>query len=128
MDIMVDVKNVRKQFTDDAGTLDVLKGATFSITRGEMVALVGISGAGKTTLLQILGGLDKATEGSVAVGGKVIDKLSARELAYFRNRQIGFVYQFHHLLPEFTAVENVIVPGLINGMGKKECLSRASEL
>ncbi len=128
MDIMVDVKNVRKQFTDDAGTLDVLKGATFSITRGEMVALVGISGAGKTTLLQILGGLDKATEGSVAVGGKVIDKLSARELAYFRNRQIGFVYQFHHLLPDFTAVENVIIPGLINGMGKKECLSRASEL
>ncbi|MFP4164427.1 MAG: ABC transporter ATP-binding protein [Chitinispirillaceae bacterium] len=125
---MVDVKNVRKQFRDDAGVLDVLKDITFQITRGEMVALVGISGAGKTTLLQILGGLDKATKGSVAVEGRGIDSLSPRELAYFRNRQIGFVYQFHHLLPDFTAVENVIIPGLISGKSRKECIRRASDL
>ncbi len=128
MEIMVDVKNLRKQFTDDSGAFDVIKNATFSIRKGEMVALVGISGAGKTTLLQILGGLDKANEGSVTVGGRVIDKLSARELAEYRNNQIGFVFQFHHLLPDFTALENVIIPGLIKGKSRIECLTRASDL
>jgi lipoprotein-releasing system ATP-binding protein len=127
-DIMVEVKNLRKQFTDDAGVFDVLKDSSFTLNRGEMVALVGISGAGKTTLLQILGGLDRPTEGSVTVGGKFLDKMSPRELSMFRNSQIGFVFQFHHLLPDFTALENAILPGLISGKSRKECLDRANEL
>jgi len=125
---MVDVKNLSKRFTDDAGSFDVLKDATFSVEAGEMVALVGISGAGKTTLLQILGGLDKCDGGSVCVGGKNLDKLGANELALYRNRHIGFVFQFHHLLPDFTAIENVLIPGLIMGKSKAECVKRASEL
>jgi len=128
MELMVDVKNIRKQFKDDAGAFDVLKDASFSVKAGEMVALVGTSGAGKTTLLQILGGLDKADGGSVSVGGKDLDKLGASDLALFRNRNIGFVFQFHHLLPDFTAVENVLIPGLIAGKGKAECMKRAAEL
>ena len=125
---MVDVKNLRKQFTDDAGVFDVLKDATFSVRAGEMVALVGTSGAGKTTLLQILGGLDRYDGGSVSVGGRSLDKLGGSELACFRSRSIGFVFQFHHLLPDFTAVENVLIPGLIVGKGKAECMKRAAEL
>jgi lipoprotein-releasing system ATP-binding protein len=128
MNIMVDAKNVRKQFKDDAGAFDVLKDATFSVAAGEMVALVGASGAGKTTLLQILGGLDICDGGTVAVGGKNLDRLSAQELARYRNKHIGFVFQFHHLLPDFTAIENVLIPGLISGKSKKECMPRASEL
>ncbi|MDG5815750.1 ABC transporter ATP-binding protein [Chitinispirillales bacterium ANBcel5] len=127
-EVMVKVTNVRKKFSDDAGEFDVLKNVSFSIKRGEMVSLVGISGAGKTTLLQILGGLDRATEGTVCVGGKVLGELSGKELALFRNRQIGFVFQFHHLLPDFTAAENLFIPGLISGNGKKECMKRADEL
>jgi lipoprotein-releasing system ATP-binding protein len=128
MELMVEAKNVRKRFKDDAGTFDVLKDATFSVEAGEMVALVGASGAGKTTLLQILGGLDKCDGGTVAVGGKNLDKLGANELAQYRNRQIGFVFQFHHLLPDFTAVENVLIPGLISGKSRQECMPRASDL
>jgi len=128
MELMVEAKNVRKQFKDDAGTFDVLKDASFSVEAGEMVALVGTSGAGKTTLLQILGGLDKCDGGTIAVGGKDLDKLGASELARYRNRRIGFVFQFHHLLPDFTAIENVLIPGLISGKGKRECVARASDL
>jgi len=128
MELMVDVKNLRKRFGDDNTGFDVLTDVSFSVQTGEMVALVGISGSGKTTLLQIIGGLDKCNAGTVCVGGKAIDKLSAVELAEFRNRRIGFVFQFHHLLPDFTAVENVFIPGLIHGKSKKECMKRASEL
>jgi len=128
MELMVEAKNVRKQFKDDAGTFDVLKDASFSVEAGEMVALVGTSGAGKTTLLQILGGLDKCDGGTIAVGGKNLDELAANELAQYRNRRIGFVFQFHHLLPDFTAIENVLIPGLISGKGKQECIKRASDL
>jgi lipoprotein-releasing system ATP-binding protein len=119
---------VKKTFTDEAGDFNVLKGVTFSITEGETVALIGVSGAGKTTLLQILGGLDKATEGTVEVGGRDINKLSATGLSHFRSQFIGFVFQFHHLLPDFTAVENVCIPGMIRGKAKKECVPRAREL
>jgi len=126
--LMVDVKGLCKRFKDDAGVFDVLKDAAFSVRAGEMVALVGTSGAGKTTLLQILGGLDSYDGGSVSVGGKNLDKLNGSELAYFRNRSIGFVFQFHHLLPDFTAVENVLIPGLIMGKGKAESMKRAAEL
>ena len=125
---MVDVKNLRKQFTDDTGAFDVLKDVTFSVRAGEMVALVGTSGSGKTTLLQILGGLDKHDGGEIIVGGRELAKLNAAELALFRNRHIGFVFQFHHLLPDFTAVENVLMPGLIAGKSKAECMTRATEL
>jgi lipoprotein-releasing system ATP-binding protein len=125
---MVDVRGLCKRFGDDTGGFDVLKDATFSIKAGEMVALVGTSGAGKTTLLQILGGLDKCDSGTVCVGGRDLAKLNASELAAFRNRSIGFVFQFHHLLPDFTALENVLIPGLIAGREKAECMERALEL
>ncbi|KMQ52139.1 Lipoprotein releasing system ATP-binding protein LolD [Chitinispirillum alkaliphilum] len=127
-EVMVNIRNLRKQFRDDSGVLDVLKGISLTIQRGEMVALVGVSGSGKTTLLQIVGGLDKATEGWVEVGGEELGTFSPRQLALFRNQKIGFVFQFHHLMPDFTALENVFIPGLINGKSKKECSIRAGEL
>jgi len=126
--MMVRVEKLTKTFRDDAGPLDVLRGASFAIARGEMIALVGVSGAGKTTLLQILGGLDSCTSGTVEIDGKDLTKMSLRELAFFRRRYIGFVFQFHHLLPDFTAVENVCIPGMIAGRRKKDCMDRACGL
>ena len=125
---MVEVKGVRKTFVDDSGEFEVLKDTTLTIGKGEMVALIGTSGAGKTTLLQILGGLDRATSGTVVINGKDLSKMSKQELAIFRNTQIGFVFQFHHLLPDFTAIENIIIPGLINGKNRPECLKKAKGL
>jgi lipoprotein-releasing system ATP-binding protein len=125
---MVTVKSLTKTFVDDGGAFDVIKDASFSINKGEMVSLIGVSGAGKTTLLQILGGLDNATSGIIEIGGKAISGMPRAELAMFRNKQIGFVFQFHHLLPDFTAIENVILPGLISGKSKEECLPRGREL
>jgi lipoprotein-releasing system ATP-binding protein len=125
---MVDVSNLTKTFVDEAGAFDVIRDASFTIEKGEMVSLVGVSGAGKTTLLQLLGGLDRPTSGSVCVAGKNLSGVSGSELARFRNMSIGFVFQFHHLLPDFTAIENVIIPGLIAGKGKKQCFTRATEL
>jgi lipoprotein-releasing system ATP-binding protein len=127
-ELVIEVENLRKSFTDDAGSFDVLRELSFSIKRGEMIALVGVSGAGKTTLLQILGGLDSYTSGTIKVMGKELGKLSFKELAVFRNRHIGFVFQFHHLLPDFTALENVIVPGLISGKSQSECESYGKEI
>jgi lipoprotein-releasing system ATP-binding protein len=124
----VAVQHLRKTFTDDAGKFDVLKDMSFTVDKGEMVALLGISGAGKTTLLQILGGLDKSTSGDASVEGKSLGRMSMRELAAFRNRKIGFVFQFHHLLPDFTALENATIPGLIAGKSRKECEERAKHL
>jgi lipoprotein-releasing system ATP-binding protein len=125
---LVDVQHLRKTFTDDAGKFDVLKDVTFAIGKGEMVALLGISGAGKTTLLQILGGLDKSTSGEALVEGRSLSKMSQRELAEFRNRKIGFVFQFHHLLPDFTALENVTIPALIAGKMRRASEERARHL
>jgi lipoprotein-releasing system ATP-binding protein len=125
---MVSVERLTKTFTDDFGAFDVIKDASFFINKGEMISLVGVSGAGKTTLLQILGGLDAATSGAIRIGDSTISALSARDLARFRNLSIGFVFQFHHLLPDFSALENVIVPGLIRGRSREECLPRAREL
>ena len=125
---MVTVDRLTKTFIDDGGAFDVIKDASFTINKGEMVSLIGVSGAGKTTLLQILGGLDTATTGSIRIGGKAIDSMTPPQLAQFRNLQIGFVFQFHHLLPDFTALENVVLPGLISGKSKEECLPRAREL
>jgi lipoprotein-releasing system ATP-binding protein len=128
MDTMVDVADLTKTFVDEAGAFDVIRNASLKIGTGEMVSLIGVSGAGKTTLLQILGGLDRPTSGTVRIAGRDIGALNAAELAQFRNMSIGFVFQFHHLLPDFTALENVIIPGLISGKTKHQCLARAKEL
>lgn len=127
-EIIVDVKNLKKIYTDDQGPFEVLKGITFTINKGEMVALLGVSGAGKTTLLQILGGLDRFNSGSVIVCNRVLGGMNGQELAEFRNRHIGFVFQFHHLLPDFSALENAIIPGLIMRKSRNECLKKAKDL
>jgi lipoprotein-releasing system ATP-binding protein len=128
MSAMVEVSNCTRTFVDEAGAFDVIREASFKIDKGEMVSLIGVSGAGKTTLLQILGGLDRPSSGTVLIAGKDLGTMNAGELALFRNMAIGFVFQFHHLLPDFTALENVIIPGLISGKTKRQCFSRATEL
>jgi lipoprotein-releasing system ATP-binding protein len=128
MAAMVAVSNLTKTFVDEAGSFDVIRDTSFLIDKGEMVSLVGVSGAGKTTLLQILGGLDMPTAGEVRINDRVLGAMSAAELASFRNRSLGFVFQFHHLLPDFTALENVIIPGMIAGGKKQECMARAKAL
>ena len=121
---MIDIKGVTKSF----GKLQVLKGIDLHIGRGEVVSIVGPSGAGKTTLLQIIGTLDRADTGKLTVDGMDIRSLSKKELSDFRNRHIGFVFQFHQLLPEFTALENVMIPALIAGSSRKQAKERAIEL
>lgn len=121
---MIETKQLSKQF----GHLQVLKGIDLSIADGEMVSIVGDSGAGKTTLLQILGTLDKPSAGSVFYDGVEVSKLQSNALADFRNKHIGFVFQFHQLLPEFTCIENVMMPALIQGMNKKAAQERAEYL
>lgn len=121
---MIDIKGITKSF----GKLQVLKGIDLHIGKGEVVSIVGPSGAGKTTLLQIIGTLDKADTGEVTIDGVDIGSLNRREIAGFRNRHIGFVFQFHQLLPEFTALENVMIPALIKGLPRRECKERAMEL
>ncbi len=128
MSEMLNISNLRKTFVDDSGPFDVLKNASLSIDKGEMVALVGQSGAGKTTLLQIIGGLDRSNEGKIVVEGRELNSMSPAELAEFRCRRLGFVFQFHHLLPDFTAIENVCIPGMIAGAKRSECDKRAKEL
>lgn len=125
---MIEVQHIKKTFADKAGTFEVLKDISFSVTQGEMIALLGISGSGKTTLLQILGGLDHPTAGDVVVEGKTLSSLPPAELAAFRSRKIGFVFQFHHLLPDFTAIENVQIPGMIAGKNRPACEKRSREL
>jgi lipoprotein-releasing system ATP-binding protein len=110
------------------GTLEVLKGVDFSISQGEIVSIAGSSGAGKTTLLHILGTLDNPDQGEIWFGEKRLDTMKSKELADFRNQHIGFVFQFHHLLPEFTALENVCVPGWIAGRKTGELEKKAGEL
>jgi lipoprotein-releasing system ATP-binding protein len=128
MNNIVEVKNLKKTFIDDAGAFDVLKDVSFTVNKGEMIALLGVSGAGKTTLLQILGGLDRPTAGDVLFEGKSIAALPFRDLAAFRSRNVGFVFQFHHLLPDFTAFENVCIPGMIAGRDNKWCGERAKQM
>ena len=110
------------------GSLQVLKSVNVSIKQGEIVSITGPSGAGKSTLLQLLGTLDHPQEGEVLYNGEAVSRLKSNKLAAFRNKNIGFIFQFHHLLPEFTAIENVCMPGLIQGISKKEAMIRASEL
>ena len=121
---MIDVKGITKSF----GKLQVLKGIDLHIDKGEVVSIVGPSGAGKTTLLQIIGTLDKPDGGTVVVDGVDVGGLSAKKLVDFRNQHIGFVFQFHQLLPEFTALENIMIPAFIAGKGRQEARKRAEEL
>lgn len=121
---MIKLTNIHKSF----GKLEVLKGIDLQINEGEFVSIVGASGAGKTTLLQIIGTLDTAHEGEVVINGINIKKLSDKELSVFRNKQLGFVFQFHQLLPEFTALENVCIPGYIAKRNTKEVETKAKEL
>lgn len=121
---MIKVSQITKNF----GELQVLRGIDLEIKKGEVVSIVGPSGAGKTTLLQIMGTLDKPTSGTVEIDGVNVSQLSQSKLSKFRNQHIGFVFQFHQLLPEFTALENVMIPAFIAGTGKKEARRRAEEL
>lgn len=121
---MLIAKGIQKSY----GHLDVLKGIDLNIAASEVVSIVGSSGAGKTTLLQILGTLEKPDQGSVEIGGVNPFKLTQKSLAKFRNEQLGFIFQFHQLLPEFTALENAIMPALIKGTNKAEAEKRAKEL
>ena len=121
---MIKVKNIRKSF----GVLEVLKGVDLTVERGEIVSIIGKSGAGKTTLLQIIGTLDRPDSGSVVIDGVDVFALKEKELADFRNRHIGFIFQFHQLLPEFNALENVMMPAMIARMSEKEAEQRAVQL
>ena len=121
---LIKAKDLHKSF----GTLEVLKGVNLSVQQGEILAIVGKSGAGKTTLLQILGTLDRPTSGQVFINGEDIFRLGEKDLATFRNRHIGFIFQFHQLLPEFTALENVMMPALIADESRKESSRRAEQL
>lgn len=122
--MIIEAHNIRKSF----GNLEVLKGIDFSVEKGEVVSIMGASGAGKSTLLQIIGTLSTPDSGSLIIDGTDVLTLSAKELSAFRNRRLGFVFQFHHLLPEFTAVENVMIPAFIAGKGEKEARGEAGAL
>lgn len=121
---MIEVKNIHKSF----GTLEVLKGVDLTVEKGEIVSIIGKSGAGKTTLLQIIGTLDKPDAGNVMIDGVDVFALKEKELADFRNRHIGFIFQFHQLLPEFTTLENVMMPAMIARVPEKEAEKRAVQL
>ncbi len=121
---MITVKDIHKSF----GSLDVLKGVDLEIKKGEIVSIIGKSGAGKTTLLQIIGTLDKADSGQVVINGIDVSKLNDKELAEFRNKHIGFIFQFHQLLPEFNALENVMIPAMIGHKDWQEAEVRAKQL
>jgi lipoprotein-releasing system ATP-binding protein len=122
--MMIEVKNIRKSF----GSLEVLKGVDLTVEKGEIVSIIGKSGAGKTTLLQIMGTLDTPDSGSVVIDGIDVFSLKEQQLADFRNRHIGFIFQFHQLLPEFTALENVMMPALIARMPEAQAKQRATDL
>lgn len=125
---LVQVRDLRKSFSHMGRTLDVLRGIDLDLDAGEIAAIVGPSGAGKSTLLHCIGTLDAQTSGTIHLDGEDIGKLSSAKLASLRNRTIGFVFQFHHLLPEFTALENVMMPGLIQGRSRRELEGKARGL
>jgi lipoprotein-releasing system ATP-binding protein len=121
---MIKASEIKKSY----GTLNVLKGVNIEIKKGEVISIVGASGAGKSTLLHILGTLDRANNGALEINGTTISSLNDKRLADFRNKNIGFVFQFHHLLPEFTALENICIPAFIAGINKKQAEEKAKEL
>jgi len=124
MTALLRAENIHKRYSE----IEVLKGVNFQVEKGEIVSIVGASGAGKTTLLQILGTIEKPSQGNVWSGELDLFKLSDKKIASYRNKNIGFIFQFHHLLPEFTAVENIMLPALIKGDSKKQAYKRAMEL
>ncbi|MEK6545029.1 MAG: lipoprotein-releasing ABC transporter ATP-binding protein LolD [Nitrospinota bacterium] len=128
MEELVQSRGLKKSFKVGDDYLEVLRGLNFSIMKGEMLGIVGVSGAGKSTLLHIIGALDRPTEGDVIFNSQGIFKMTDIQLAEFRNRKIGFVFQFHHLLPEFTALENVMMPVLISKKGKDEAIKEAKRI
>lgn len=128
MSALLEVDGLSKSFGTRAGKIEVLKGIDLRVTAGETIALVGASGAGKSTLLHIIGTLDRPTSGRVLFNGEEVFRRSDAALAAFRNRSIGFVFQFHHLLPEFSALENAMMPALIGGMKRNEAEALASDL
>ena len=121
---MIELDNITRSF----GTLQVLKGISLKVERGEVISITGPSGAGKTTLLQIMGSLDKPDTGRVLYDGQDITRMNEKSISSFRNKHIGFVFQFHQLLPEFTALENITIPMLIAGQGMRQANARAKEL
>ena len=121
---MIVAENIKKSYADN----EILKGVNLHVKKGELVSIVGSSGAGKTTLLQIIGTLDKPSSGKLTINGKSIEGMKDKQLSNFRNKDIGFVFQFHHLLPEFSAIENIIIPGLIEGGNKKALIEKAKNL
>lgn len=121
---MIQLQGITKSF----GSLQVLRGIDLNIDKGEVISIVGPSGAGKTTLLQIMGTLDAPDSGMITIGGTLVSRMKEKELSAFRNKHIGFVFQFHQLLPEFTALENVMIPAFIAGVGQKEATASALEL
>lgn len=125
---LIQVQQLYKSFGNGAKRLEVLKGIDLTFDQGEKAAIVGASGVGKTTLLHILGTLDRPTSGKVLYEGRDVFTLNEKELAHFRNREIGFVFQFHHLLPEFNAIENTMMPCLIQGLSRKEAVLRAEAI
>jgi len=126
--VVLDGADLVKEFTQGAVTLQVLRGASIRVRAGERIAIVGASGSGKTTLLQLLGGLDLPTRGTVEIAGSAMNRLSDTERGQLRNRAVGFVYQFHHLLPEFTALENVAMPLLVRRMSPQAAKQQAAAL
>ena len=121
---MIEIRNITKSF----GSLQVLKGISLHINKGEVVSIVGPSGAGKTTLLQIMGTLDKPDQGEIMIDGIAVSRMSTKKLSDFRNTHIGFIFQFHQLLPEFTAIENIMIPAFIAGKSHREAKKKAEEL
>jgi len=126
--ILLKVSGIVKNYVSTAETLHILQGIEFDIEEGKSAAIMGISGSGKSTLLNIIGGIDRADEGSVFVGGKEITSLSEKEISSYRSKQVGFIFQFHYLLKDFTALENIMLPAFIGGMKKKDAMQRAKEL
>lgn len=128
IDTILTAEDLKKSFYSQAGKLDVLKGINLDVRRGEFIAVTGDSGAGKSTLLHILGTIDKPTSGIVTYDGRDVFSLNDEALSHFRNMHVGFVFQFHHLLPEFSAMENITMPGLIAGRERSGLIDDASEL
>ncbi len=125
---MLKIDSITRQFNEGGSTLTVLENLSFEIEPGAKVALMGASGAGKTTLLQIIGGLDKPTMGEISMNNILMNKLSDKKMAKFRNDELGFIFQFHHLMTDFTALENAYMPGMIAGMKRTDCIERAKKL
>jgi lipoprotein-releasing system ATP-binding protein len=128
MSRLLEIRDLKKSYISGNGRLEILSGLSLEADAGEMIGITGVSGSGKSTLLHITGGMDRQDEGSIQILGQELTKFSAAELAAFRNKTIGFLFQFHHLLPEFTALENVMMPLLLRGTSPQEAASAAKDL